>query len=449
MSKCKTKDGTLKKKITKLTVINPHAAAIDVSVSEMVVAYPAANGHLEIRTFGTFTRNLEEIAACLNEHRVTSVAMESTGVYWTTLFHLLQDHGFEVFLVNARHVKNVTGRKDDESDAEWLQKLHSCGLLSASFQPDNLTHSLRDLVRQRKNLVNSSASNLNRIQKELELMNIKLHTLISDIDSKTGMNIIQAILDGERNLEVLADLRDPRIKASREEIIWSLEGYWSPEHLFILRQEYKTFLHIKEQIRECDREIEQILLETIASKNGGVIPDFEPRKRKVSKKNRVDYDLTARLNQILGVNLTGVDGLSELTVLTVHSEVGTDLSKWKTARHFKSWLGLAPNNKISGGKLISSKIPKKKHYAGQAFRQAASGLHKNKGPMGEYFRRIRSRAGTPAAIVATAGKLATIYYTMVRFQQEFNPQVWNNYQDKIKQKKINILRKRLAQLEAA
>jgi len=448
MSKSKTKAGTLKK-ISQLLVINANAAGIDVSDSEMMVAYPADSGQLEIRPFGTFTEDLEALAACLQENGVTTVAIESTGVYWVPLFLLLQEKGFEVFLVNAKHVKNVTGRKDDEGDAEWLQKLHSCGLLSPSFQPDNQTRALRDLVRQRKTLVRSNTTNLNRIQKVLELMNIKLHTIISDIDGKTGMDIIKAILDGERNPERLADLRDPRIKASREEIIKSLEGCWTREHLFILGQGYRTHLHNKELIRECDSEIQQMLLEMIASKHEGVIPESEPRKRKVSTKNKVDYDLTTRLKQIVGVDLTQVEGLSELSVLAVLAEVGTDMSKWKTAKHFKSWLGLAPNHKISGGKLISSRINKKKQYAAQAFRQAASGLHKNKGPMGDYYRRIRSKSGTPAAIVATAAKLSTIFYCMVKDQQEYNPQSLINHQEKTKEKKISILRKKLAQLEAA
>jgi transposase len=448
MSKSKTKPGSVKK-ISQLVVINPKVAAIDVSDSEMMVAFPKNSEQLEIKPFGTFTRDLKAIAVCLKEHDVVSVAMESTGVYWVPLFLLLQEQGFEVILVNAKHVKNVTGRKDDESDAEWLQKLHSCGLLSPSFQPDNLTRTLRDLVRQRKTLVRTASTNINRIQKALELMNIKLHTIISDIDGTTGTRIIEAILAGERSPEVLANLRDPRIKASREEIIQSLEGCWTREHLFTLRQDYDLHVHYKQLVRQCDIEIEQVLMEMIACKNEGVIPVLQSKKRKVSVKNKVAYDLTAHLNEILDVDLTEVEGLSELSVLAILSEVGTDMSKWKTSKEFKSWLGVAPNNKISGGKIISSRVSKKKHWAGQAFRQAASGVHKSKGPLGEFFRRIRAKSGTPKAIVATAGKLATIYYCMVKTGQAYNPQYMLDFQQKNNAKKINQLRKKLAKLEAA
>ena len=240
-----------------MTVINPTAAGIDVSDTEMMVAYPINSEQLEIRVFGCFTMDLHLIANCLKAKGVTTIAMESTGVYWVSLFLLLQEFGFEVFLVNAKHVKNVTGRKDDESDAEWIQKLHSCGLLSASFQPDNMTRTLRSMVRHRKNLVRTSSTYLNRMQKALELRNIKVHTIISDIDGKTGLLIIEAILAGERNPEVLADLRDKRIKASREDIIKSLEGHWTTEHLFELSQCYQLYCTHQQMINECDNEIEK------------------------------------------------------------------------------------------------------------------------------------------------------------------------------------------------
>jgi len=222
MSKIKTKNDQVKR-ISQLVVINPTAAGIDVSDNEMMVAYPINSEQLEVRVFGCFTRDLYSIVQTLKSNGITTVAMESTGVYWVALFLLLQEYGFEVYLVNAKHVKNVTGRKDDESDAEWIQKLHSCGLLTASFQPDNMTRTLRSIVRHRKNLVQTSSTYLNRMQKALELMNIKLHTVISDIDGKTGTLIIESILAGERNPEVLAGFRDKRIKASREDIIKSLE----------------------------------------------------------------------------------------------------------------------------------------------------------------------------------------------------------------------------------
>jgi transposase len=448
MSKSKTKKEKVKR-ISQLTVINPTAAGIDVSDTEMMVAYPINSEQLEVRVFGCFTRDLHSIAKCLKENSVSTIAMESTGVYWVSLFLLLQDYGFEIYLVNAKHVKNVTGRKDDESDAEWIQKLHSCGLLTASFQPDNMIRTLRSMVRHRKNLVKTSSTYLNRMQKALELMNIKLHTIISDIDGKTGTLIIEAILSGERNPEVLADLRDKRIKASREEIIKSLEGYWTTEHLFELRQCYQLYSTHQQMIEECDREIEKQLTQQIASQNEGAIAEIPNVKRKVSGKHKVPYNLTAYLKEILGIDVTEVVGISELSALAILSEVGTDMLKWKTEHHFTSWLGLAPNTKISGGKVISSRIKKKKHHAGQAFRIAANSLYNSKSPLGDYYRRIRAKAGAAKAVVATARKLAIIIYKMILNKEAFNPKALEDYQNKYKDKKINQLKRKIALLEAA
>ncbi len=448
MSKSKEKNDAVKR-ISQLVVLNPTAAGIDVSDTEMMVAYPVSSTHLEVRLFGCFTRDLYAIARTLKTHGVTTIAMESTGVYWVALFLLLQEYGFEVYLVNAKHVKNVTGRKDDESDAEWIQKLHSCGLLNPSFQPDTMTRTLRSMVRHRKSLVQTSSTYLNRMQKALELMNVKLHTVISDIDGKTGMRIVEAILAGERNPEVLADMRDKRVKASREDIIKSLEGCWTTEHLFELRQCHQLYCVHRQMIDECDKEIEKQLAAQIASKNEGVMPDTPKVKRKAAGKNRVSFNLTANLKEILGVDVTEVFGISELSALTILSEVGTDMSRWKTEHHFTSWLGLAPNTKISGGKEISSRIKKKKQHAGQAFRIAANGLYRSQSPLGDHYRRLKAKAGAGKAVVATARKLAIIYYKMVDNQEAFNPKALEDYQHKYKEKKINQLRKKIAQLEAA
>jgi transposase len=415
----------------------------------MMVAYPIGSGQLEVCSFGCFTRDLHAIAKTLRKFSITSVAMESTGVYWIPLFLLLEEYGFEVCLVNAKHVKNVTGRKDDEGDAEWIQKLHSCGLLRASFQPDNLTRTLRSIVRHRKNLESTCSVYINRMQKALELMNIKLHTVISDIDGKTGSLIIKAILAGERNPEILADLRDMRIKASREDIIKSLEGHYTTEHLFELRQCYNLYCTHRQLIGECDSEIEKQLIEQIASKNGGVIPELPVEKRKKSGKHKLSFNATTYLKEIFGVDVTEVFGISELSAMAILSEVGTDMSKWKTEHHFTSWLGLAPNTKISGGKIISSRIMKKKHHAGQAFRMAANGLYNSKSPIGDYMRRISAKAGAGKAVVATARKLAIIFYKMVANHQAFDPKALEEYQEKYKQKKINQLKRKLEQLEAA
>jgi len=448
MNKGTKKNGKVRK-ISQIQVINHFVAGIDVSDKEMMVAYPVDLEILEIRSFGCFTRDLHSISQCLKGHNITSVAMESTGVYWIPLFLLLQEQGFEVYLVNAKHVKNVTGRKDDESDAEWIQKLHSCGLLQASFQPDNITRTLRSMVRHRKNLVRTSSTYINRMQKAFELMNIKLHTIISDIDGKTGRLITEAILAGERDPGVLADLRDNRIKASREDIIKSLEGCWTTEHLFELNQCYQLYCSHRQMIRECDKEIEKQLMEQIASKNDGLIPEFPKSKRKVPSKHKILFDVTVYLKEILEVDVTEVFGIGELSALSIISEVGIDMSKWKNQHHFTSWLGLAPNTKISGGKVISSRIMKKKHHAGQAFRMAASSLWGAKNPLGDYYRRIKAKAGAGKAVVATARKLAIIYYKMVSNKEAFNPSALNDYQVKYNEKKINQLKKKIALLEAA
>lgn len=444
-----TKKKSEVKKITALPRVNPYACGIDVSDKEMMIAYPQNSEELIVESFGTFTCELNEIAKRLEEHKITTVAMESTGVYWIPLFLMLQDAGFEVYLVNASHVKNVSGRKDDESDAEWIQKLHTCGLLRPSFQPDNPTRTLRSLVRHRKNLVRTCATYINRIQKALELMNIKLHTIISDIDGKTGRLIIEAILAGERNPEKLADLRDKRIKASREDIVKSLEALWTTEHLFELEQCYFLYQQHRQMMEKCDMELEKQLQTMCARKNDGVLPEVPKTRKRSSTKSKVPFNLTAYMHEILEVDTTQVDGLGDLSVLTIMSEVGTDMTKWKTQHHFTSWLGLAPNTKISGGKIISSKIKKKKHHAGQAFRMATISLSNSQSPLGDYYRKIKARAGAGKASVATARKLAIIYYNMISKKEAFNPDAMKEYQKKYKNKKIEYLEKKLEKLKAA
>jgi hypothetical protein len=354
---------------------------------------------------------------------------------------LLQEDGFEVYLVNSKHVKNVTGRKTDEDDAEWIQKLHRCGLLSASFQPDNDTRGLRSVVRHRASLVNTRSTYLNRMQKALELMNIKVHTVLSDIDGVSGLRIIDAIFEGERNAETLADLCDVRVKASREEIIKSLEGFWSEEHLFELSQCYQLYKFHNKMIKECELKIEKILQQIIKSKNGGVLPKIEKElKRKNRYKNDIGIDVVNYLFMLTHVDIASVDGItgiSGLSALSIFAEIGIDgLKRFKSEKHFTSWLGLAPNNKQSAGKIISSRVPKKKHYAGQVFRMAAMSLRGNKGPLGDYYRKIRAVAGAPKAIVALARKLAVIYYRMMTDKSKYNPQTLLDYQEKQRERKI-------------
>jgi len=283
-------------------------------------------------------------------------------------------------------------------------------------------------------------------------MNLKIHTVISDIDGKTGLAIINAILAGERDPEKLADLRDRRIKASRDEIIKSLEGFWMEEHLFELSQCYKLYEFHVETIKECDRKIETFLQEIIKSKNNGVMPQLGKRQRKRNYKNDINTDVTNylyELNHVDIVSTEGITGISEITALTIYSETGDNLHRFKNEKHFTSWLGLAPNTKISGGKIISSRVPKKKHYAGQVLRMAAVSLCNNKGPLGEYYRRIRSIAGRQKAVVALARKLAVIYYRMMTSKEEYNPQSLIDYQEKWRERKIRNLEKYLNKLNAA
>jgi transposase len=447
------KDKSIKKRkrIETFALVNPDAAGIDVSDKEHVVAVSPHICEDNVVTFGSFTCDLMAIAKWLQECGVKTVAMESTGVYWVQLFLLLQEHGFEVFLVNAKHVKNVTGRKDDDTDAAWLQKLHSCGLLNPSFQPDSLTRALRSTVRHRKGLIKDSSRFLNRVQKALELMNIKVHTVISDIAGKTGQDIINAIFHGERDAEKLASLADPRIKAPREEIVKSLEGQWRDEHLFELKQCFNIYLMLGEQIKECDQMIEAEITKIIAFKNEGEVPNIDTnveRKRSTAK-TKASFNLTAYLTELHGIDITQIIGISELSALEILSECGTDINRWKTSKHFTSWLGLAPNTKISGGKVISSKVPKKKHNAGQAFRMAASTLYRSQSPLGDYFRRIKSRAGAGKAVVATARKIAVIYYHMIKNKSAFSPEAVNKANAKYKEDKIKRLERQLEKLRAA
>ena len=453
MSKSRKKTGTGTKKITQFEIIRPHVAGIDVSDNDaMMVAYPISATEVMVEAFECYTRDLRRISSTLKLHNIESVAMESTGVYWIPLFLLLQEDGFEVYLVNSKHTKNVTGRKDDEGDAEWIQKLHRCGLLSASFQPDNQTRALRSVVRHRSSLVKTRSTYLNRIQKALEQMNLKIHTVISDIDGKTGQAIIKAILAGERDAGKLADLRDRRIKTSREEIVKSLEGFWSDEHLFELEQCYKLYEFHNKMIKECDLKIEKILKEIIKSKNNGIMPRLGKLKHKDSNKNDFSFDAANYLfllNKVDIAGANGISGISAISALTIYSEIGDNLSRFKDEKHFISWLGLAPNNKISGGKIISSHVPKKKHSAGQAFRMAAFGLCSKKNPLSDYYRRVRARIGHPKALVALARKIAVIYYRMMTTKEAYNPQLLIDYQEIYKERKIKNLEKYLAKLKGA
>jgi transposase len=447
----KTKKSAKRQTIVEMPMVNPLAAGIDIGDSEHVVAVPE-NFSERVRKFGAHTCDLKVICAWLLQCGITTVAMESTGVYWKPLFSILNKAGIEVYLVNARQVKNVTGRKNDEDDAMWIQKLHSCGLLQSAYLPGDEQEALRTLVRYRRSLVSDSSRFMNRMQKSLELMNIKFHTLIRDITGKTGTAFIEAILAGERNPAAFLPLIDGRVKADRSKIIQSLEGTWRPEHLFTLQKSYLLYKQYQQHIAECDMELENQLQQYEASRNEGEITTKNPVKTPAvkKKKNKTNprFDVRNYLEKIYGTDVLAIYGLSENTGLEILAETGTDLNKWPTEKHFVSWLNLCPNNKISGGKLISSKLLKKKpNAASQAFRIAANTIQKSNHWLGDYFRRMKTKGGNKYAIVATANKLATIFYKMVTKKEAFTAVNLAIYQAKHQQAKIAYYERKLKELK--
>lgn len=436
------------KKVTKETfnVIHPDAAGIDVSSKDYYVAVPENRDEEPIKTFGCFTQDLQEIADWLKKCRITSVAMESTSVYWTQLFIVLQDQGFEVFLVNAHQIKNVSGKKSDVADCQWIQQLHTYGLLTNSFQPDNITRELRTYVRQRKKLTEDASKEVLRMQKSLTLMNIKLDRVISDIMGKSGKRIIEAILAGERDAKVLVMLADGRLKASKEDLIKSLEADWRKEYLFTLQQCYDLYQFYQIKIAECDKQIESILMiypRANIKNNENKTEAFNPFKQKQKQKTDFTFDPDIFLKAIYGVDLVKIPGFSSVTAVTILSETGSSLKeKFPLKKQFLSWLNVVPNNRKTAGKIISSKVKKKKNKAGQSFRFAANALKNSKCPIGNYFRKIKSRNGHGRAIVATACKLASIFYTVVTTGIEFDYNIYmKSYKSNIERHIINLDKK--------
>jgi len=426
-------------------LVNLNAAGIDISSKEHVVAVPEDRAKQSVRTFPGFTRDLHQLAKWLKECKIETIAMESTGVYWYDLYTILLDYGFEVYLVNAYHVKNVPGRKSDVSDARWLQELHTFGLLRGSFQPDNLTRSLRNYVRQRKNIIRQMTRETQRMQKALEQMNIKLNNVIRDLNGKTGTKIITKILEGERSPKILAQYRDWRIKASEETLIKSLEGNWREEQIFNLRLACNHYHFLQNQLYQCDIESKKTIKKMSNTSS-------TKKVNKIQKsKNNPNFNVSQYLYQALGVEVTKIYGIKEITALTIFSETGINLKeKFPTEKQFLSWLNVVPNNKITGGKVISSRVRRKKNKAGQAFRDAASALWKAQNPIGDYLRRKKAKSGGKQAVVATARKLAAIYYKIVTEKVEFNPKyITKNKEDylinklkqlqKMKEKTENLL----------
>ncbi len=374
------------KKSMAFPIIYPNAAGIDISSKEHYVAVNPGSSEEPIKAFGSFTEDLKAIAMWLKECKVDTVAMEATGIYWVSLFLVLEEAGLDVVLVTAKHVKNVRGKKTDVSDAEWIRQLHSCGLLSASFQPDDFTRKLRTYMRHRKNLIEMAATHIRMMHKVLEQMNIKLQHVIADITGKSGQEIIQAIILGERNPLKLAAFCDGRIRSNKKEsIIKSLEGVWKEEHIFELEQSFMLYHVYHVKIRECDQQIEKHLRE-----KSGINKKGEERIKVRSNKNNLNFDAKEILQSITGTDLSEIFGITETNAVELISEVGINMEKWPTVKHFTSWLNLAPNNKISGGKLLSSRIPKKKNHAGQIFKMAAFAVQRSDNWLAKFFQRIKS-----------------------------------------------------------
>ena len=446
MSKQRRRKRSSKRKAVQ-EVVHPNAAGIDVGAEQSYVAVPVDRDEISVRSFGCFTEDLHTLAHWLQACGIDTVAMESTGVYWVPLFQILEGYGFEVYLVNARHVKNVPGRKTDVLDCQWLQQLHSFGLLSASFRPEDEICVLRSYWRHRDNLIRYAAAHVQHMQKALEQMNVQLHKVISDITGVTGMRIIEAILAGERDRQKLAALKDPRIRSSAHRIAKALEGDYRSEHLFALRQALETYRFYQQQIAACDQQIETYLSNLDSRIDVTQTPLPPPLSgRNKSSSNQPTFDLRTHLYRISGVDFTQIEGLNVLTVQTILSEVGLDASKFPTQKHFTSWLGLCPDNRITGGKIKSSRTRKVNNRAAYAFRIAAQALANSSGPLGAFYRRMRGRIGPAEANTATAHKLARIFYRLWTDPEAYDPSLLEHHEQQHRQRTITYLRKKARSL---
>jgi transposase len=419
-------------------VFQPHAAGIDIGAREIYIAVPPDRDTHPVRKFETFTSDLNQMAEWLVGCGITTVAMESTGVYWIPVYDVLEQHGIQPCLVNPRNMKNVPGKRTDFHECQWIQYLHSMGLLHAAFRPDHEVCAVRSLMRHRNDLVEMASQHIRHMQKALTQMNVQFHHVISDITGLTGLAILDAIVKGERDPVVLAQLRDPHIKASEETIRKSLEGNWHPEHILALKQRLSLYRSHRDLIGECDKEIEKL----VAAFDPRVDPDEKPmpedrkqkQRRRKKKTGSPDFDMRKEAYKLFGVDLTQIPGLMML-VFMLFSEVGRDMSRWPTAAHFVSWLGLCPDNDISGGKVLWRGARRTKNRAGTLFRLAAHSLHHDKTPMGDYLRRMKAKLGPAAATTATAHKIAVIFYTMVRNRTEYDSSLWAQ-RDSMREKRL-------------
>jgi transposase len=426
-------------RVAQLPVIEPNAAGIDIGATQVFVAVPADRDPEPIRCFETFTVDLERLADWLQECGIKTAAMESTGVYWIPLFQILEKRSIEVRLVNAHHLKNVPGRKTDVEDCQWIQHLHSVGLLRGSFRPDDEICAIRSLWRHRDNLIQLATVHLQHMQKALDQMNLQIHHVISDLSGTTGLAIMDAILAGERDPHKLAELRDWRIKASEETIVKSLVGDYREEHLYVLRQSLDCYRKYQKMIRELDVEVKWRMGRLPSKIDVATKPLSKERNPRKKPRRTEPLELRLELYRAFGVDLTQIPGINPLTAQALLTEVGPALTKFPTSAAFCSWLRLCPEPKISGGKVLSSRTRPTKNRAALALRLAAQSLHRSQTFLGNYFRRMKARLGPAKAITAVAHKLARILYHMITLQQEYDETIFQRQEYQIQERK----RKRL------
>lgn len=403
-------------------VINPHTAGADIGAREIYVAVPTALAAEPVRCFPTFTEDLRALVAWLQSLGIESVAMEATSVYWIPLAELLEEAGIEVCLVNPRHVKNVPGRKTDVMDCQWLQYLHSVGLLRGAFRPAAEVRGVRALWRQRDALVRHSSWHIQHVHKALDQMNLQVHHVLADITGQTGTAIVEAILQGERDPAVLAKHRDKRVKASEATLVKALTGDYRAEHLFCLNQAFAGYQFVQKQIAELDEELER-RLEELAPPALVAVPAAPAPKRKAAGKSAPAFDACGLLARLHGVDLCTVPGINVLGAQTLWSELGGDLSAFPTAKHFTSWLGVCPDNRISGGKILAARTKPTTNRITRALRMAAQALHHAENELGEHYRRLRAKLGGAAAVTARAHKLARILYVMITRREPYRPEL--------------------------
>jgi len=432
-------------RIENLPTVFPNAAGLDIGSAEIVAALPPDCDVTVVRTFTTFTADLRQLVTWLLDHHIDTVAMESTGVYWIPIYEMLEAAAIRVYLVNARHFKVVPGRKSDYNDAQWLQKLHALGLLEGSFRPDDEMCVLRSLLRHRAQLIEHRSPHILHMQKALKLMNIQLPEVLSDVTGVTGMAILRAIVAGEHRGDVLAKLRRPGCRRTAQDIVQALTGTWRDEHLFVLAQSLDLYDHYTAKMTECDHRLDQqfsSMKPRFDVEGEPPAPPTSRTKKNSNSKNQPTYNVRAHLVRILGVDLVDIIGISESLAQTIISEIGTDMSRFPTSKHFCSWLGLAPHNDISGGKVLRSRVIKVHNRAGQALRQAAQSCSRSHSLFGAFYRARSARSSSEEAVVATAHKIARVIYHMLTGHEAFKAESIRAFDQKRQQREVKYLQKK-------